>query len=274
MTSLAVSIQSHHFLFIFKCVVYSALCFTSYQFLMEDYVAAQLILNESSSWADVINIFSVSIDTLAWLALLVAFELETSRFGSQWITEKGKHLLSVVSIACYLIIVYALVGYIGKMLMLSSVEPLLENPCAAVGEYLLIVDMDEYESLTKERCSTVSVESLNKLSGKNIVFEPEIYRKVVGLAWASVINSLAWILVVAVIQFEILIQAKDRLKEMTRRSSYWLKAGLYLTLLLVASFWGVVGSIVDFLDAVLWLSGFLIIELNIFNFSRPDYQAD
>jgi hypothetical protein len=274
MASLAVGVQSHHFLFLFKCIVYSALCFTSYEFLMEDYLAAQLILNENSSWSDVINIFSVTIDTVAWLTLLVVFELETSRFGSQWLTKKGKRLLSVISIACYLVIVYALIGYIGKMLMLSSVEPLLENPCAPAGEYLLIVDMDEYESLTQDRCSTLAVDSLKKLAGKNIVFDPDTYSKVIGLAWASVINSLAWILVVAVIQFDILIQAKERLKALTRKPSYWIKASLYLTLLLVASFWGVVGSAVDFLDAVLWLSGFWIIEMNIFNFSRPSSEPD
>ena len=43
MASLAVGVQSHHFLFLFKCIVYSALCFTSYEFLMEDYISGLYI---------------------------------------------------------------------------------------------------------------------------------------------------------------------------------------------------------------------------------------
>ncbi len=265
MTSIAIKIPTQTVFFLFKCFIYTSLCVTSYQFLVEDYVASQLILNDASSWPDVINIFSVSIDTVAWISLLIIFELETSQFGRKWIGGLGKRYLSVISFILYGVIVYALSGYVGKVLMLSSVEKPLEDPCSNTSEYLLVVDMDEYQPLTSTRCQSVDRENLGQLTDTTIVIEPQTYTKVIGLAWASVINSLAWILVVGVIQFDILMKPKRKISKRVILLSRWSKVFLYITLLLVASFWGVVGSFVDFSDAALWLLGFWIIELNIFN---------
>lgn len=268
MSALVTRLAPQQWLLFIKIFIYGSLCLTCYQFLMEDFAAAKLMLNKESDWREVLNIFSVSIDTLAWLSLLVVFELETSVIDDEKLTGWLKKSLTGVSLICYLIIVYAFVGYTGKMLMLSKVEPLAVEPCSLSSQYVQVVDMDEYSTLGPELCSRLNQENTLKLAGEHVVIENSVHGKVMALAWASVINSLAWILVVAILQFDIFLQTRQRLSASIYRGSSVIKAALYATLVCVAVFWGLVGSFVDFADAVLWLAGFWIIELNVFNWNK------
>ncbi|MEM1413223.1 MAG: hypothetical protein AAGH19_12780, partial [Pseudomonadota bacterium] len=84
------------------------------------------------------------------------------------------------------------------------------------------------------------------------------------LALVDVVNSGAWLLVVALLEIEVLLQLWDRLGTKLTHVFTGIKAVLYATLFLAAVYWGIEGDFLDFWDAFLWLVAFVFIELNIF----------
>ena len=255
---------------LFKIVVYSALCYSGGSFIYEDIIAAQLLLSDSSSIAEVLNIFSVTIDTVAWMILLLIFELETSVLEDEVLQGKLKWVLSGISAFCYLVIIYALTGYVGKLIMLNDGAVfVVNNICDLVnGTTVLMIDMDEYGALTQENCTSLLGVEMGRINNFPIVYEQSIYEKILGLATVASVNSAAWILVVLILQFDIVMQLKGQLNKHIMRVSGVIKALLYSVLLFVAGYWGVEGDFIDFLDAFLWLSGFFIIELNVLNWNK------
>lgn len=257
---------------LFKLFVYGSLCYTSSQFIYEDLVAASLLLDDKASMTEALNIFSVSIDTISWLVLLVIFELETSVIADERLTGWLKWLLNGISVLCYLVIIYAFTGYLGKLLMLSAAVDFeaAVGLCQMLDQALVVmVDMDEYEPLNANNCVNLqNAGSLGGIAGQPIIYDQAVYPKVQGLALAAVINSGAWILVVAIIQFDIVMQLRGGISRLLGIISAVAKAALYLVLAAVAIYWGLVGDFVDFWDAFLWLAGFFIIELNIFRWQQ------
>ncbi|MEH6586821.1 MAG: hypothetical protein V7720_09680 [Halioglobus sp.] len=261
---------------LFKFFVYGSLCWSSSQFIYEDLVAASLLLDTESSASEILNFFSVSIDTICWLVLLVIFELETSILEDERLRGGLKWFLSAVSAFCYLVIVYAFTGYLGKLFMLGAATSFdAGGLCQMLNQSLVVmIDMDEYESLTASNCVTLeNAGALGKVVDYPIIYAQSIYTKVIGLATAATINSAAWILVVAILQFDIVMQMRGGLSRSLLITSALLKAVLYLVLALVALYWGLVGDFVDFWDAFLWLAGFFIIELNIFKWQQETAKS-
>lgn len=114
---------------------------------------------------------------------------------------------------------------------------------------------------------------MGKITDYPIIYEQSIYGKVVGLATAAAINSGAWILVVAVLQFDIVMHLRGQLNRHLMLVSGAIKALLYGVLFLVAIYWGLHGDLVDFWDAFLWLAGFFVIELNVLNWQKESQSA-
>lgn len=259
---------------LFKLFVYGSLCFSGGQFIYEDLVAARLLLNGESSLADILNIFSVTIDTVSWLLLLVVFELETSILEDEQLQGVLKWSLNTLSALCYLVIIYAFTGYVGKLMMLAAgAETSLPSLCQMLEQGLVVmIDMDEYEALSAQNCGALSAEALGKIQGYPIIYQQSIYDKVLGLATVAAINSGAWILIVAVLQAEIVLQLRGQWNRHLVVLATTAKALLYGVLLLMAIYWGLEGDFVDFWDAFLWLAGFFIIELNVLNWQKESAQ--
>ena len=73
-------------------------------------------------------------------------------------------------------------------------------------------------------------------------------------------QKLRWLLVVLVLEIDVRLQERHRLKGVALRMSNLSKYILYSTLLLAAIYWGIKGDFVDFWDAFLWLVAFVFIE--------------
>ena len=62
---------------LFKYVVYVLLTFNIYLFFVQEYSAAQLQFVDGVATSDLIEAYAATIDTFAWVILLLMFELET-----------------------------------------------------------------------------------------------------------------------------------------------------------------------------------------------------
>ena len=264
-------IAPEQLMILLKIFIYSGVCYNGYGFITDDFNAAAALLNENSAFSDYANIFAVTMDTLAWIALLILFELETYFLDDSTLRLKRiKWPINALTSLCYFFIVYAFIGYLGKLgMLMDSIPYTLGNPCDLVGtSYVITPILDEYYPIAAEACGNLIPAQMGQINGHPIVFENSAYTDTMILAWVDVINSATWLAIVGMLQMDIIMQLKGTLNRHIMRMTAMIKGALYLTLFIMAIVWGVYGSFADFSDAVLWLLGFMLIELNIFNWNQ------
>lgn len=258
-----------------KYLVYLLLSLNVFLFLQEELVALEYTFVDGFELSQIIQVFSATIDTTAWVILLLLFELETSVLDDKRIHGPVKIALHWIRIICYVAVYYAFTGYYAELAMLYEVIPLNGfDACAAVDQGLsLQVDLDDYVPLGVENCAAVGSEVL-RLNGFDIVSEPHVMAAARGLAWVDVLNSAAWLLVVIVLEVEVRMQLRGNLSTRMMAATKWGKFVLYGALFVAAGYWGVNGSFLDFWDAALWLFAFIFIELNVFEWQAETTKAD
>jgi hypothetical protein len=239
-------------------------------FLREELLALEHTFSGNFRWGDTIQIFSSTIDTAAWVVLLLLFELETSVIEDYRIHGVLKYTLHGVRGFCYLFIGYAFYGYLVELQTLYQVTLLpATDLCALVGaDWSLLVDLDEYETLGAGNCAGYGSE-LWQVGTFDIVVDGANLTAAQLLAWTDLINSAAWILVVLVLEVDVRLQLRGELDQRAMAIGKVIKLVLYGTLFCAAVYWGVAGDFLDFWDACLWLFAFVFIEMNVF-----DWQAE
>ncbi len=259
-----------------KYLTYVLLSFNVYLFLQEELSALEHTFVDGFDPGQIIQVFSATIDTAAWVILLLLFELETSVIDDSRLHGPLKWALHWVRVLCYVAVFYAFTGYYAELAMLYQLTPLPGfDACASVGQNLsLLVDLDEYVPLDAASCGSVGPE-VYRLTGFDIVTDGDNLRSAQWLAWTDVINSAAWILVVIVLEIEVRLQLRGNLSEQVMGITRYAKFALYATLFVAAGYWGVAGDFLDFWDAALWLFAFIFIELNVFEWQyETSHQAD
>ena len=259
-----------------KYLVYLLLSFNVYLFLQEELLALEHTFVDGFDAGQIIQVFSATIDTGAWVILLLLFELETSAIDDSRLHGPLKWSLHGVRMLCYVAVFYAFTGYCAELVMLYQLTPLPGfDACASVGQNLsLLVDLDEYVPLDAVSCASVGAEAY-RLTGFDIVADSDSLRSAQWLAWTDVVNSAAWLLVVIVLEVEVRLQLRGNLSEQVMDATRYAKFGLYAVLFLAAGYWGIAGDFLDFWDAALWLFAFIFIELNVFEWQyETSHQAE
>ena len=255
---------------IFKYSVYALLMVNVYLFFDEEWSAAAHRFVDGVAVDDVIEGFASSIDTAAWVILLLLFELETYVIDDKKLTKTTTWILHGTRAMCYVVIVYAFYGYASKVLFLLGVTPLADvnNLCNLLG-WAYAIDLDEYEVLTAAHCATMSTATaFHQFPGMTAVVDAKGFTEIIRLAWVDVINSGVWLLVVLVLEIDVRLQEANKFEGTFLRISNATKFVLYAILLLAAVYWGLKGDFVDFWDAFLWLVAFVFIELNVFEWRQ------
>jgi len=261
---------------LFKYSVYALLTLNIYLFFAEEWAASAHRFANGMQLADIIEGFAATIDTAAWVVLLLMFELETWVLEDRQFTRRVTVTLHALRAACYAFIVYAFYGYVTKLLFLYTATPMADvgDLCSLVAEqWSYAVDFDEYEPLTFGNCETLPAETpLMRLRGLSAVVDAGGYVEILRLAWTDVINAGVWLGVVALLEIDVRLQEKGRLEGLVLRVSTILKYVLYSILFLAAVYWGIKGDFVDFWDAFLWLVAFVFIEMNVFEWRRESHE--
>ncbi len=257
-----------------KYIVYALLSFNVYLFLQEELGALEHTFTQSLEPGQVIQVFSATIDTTAWVILLLLFELETSALDDSKIHGVVKWLLHGVRGICYVAVGYAFTGYYAELVTLyqTSVQGVTDLCSSAYEGWSYLVDIDEYLPITSESCGALTGE-IYRISQFDIVADSQTLQSARYLAWVDVFNSAAWILVVIVLEVEVRLQLRGALSAQVMRVNKWVKLVLYATLFLAAAYWGYAGDFLDFWDASLWLFAFIFIELNVFEWQYETSAA-
>ena len=269
------TINSSRLYQLFKYAVYALLTFNIYLFFVEEDAAAKLQFADGIAALDIIEAYSATIDTLAWVILLLMFELETWVLEDEQFTRRIAWSLHGLRALCYVFIVYAFYGYLANLWFVVDVEPLADvsNLCTlAADSWSYVATLDEYVAITAANCSGWSAaSSFLQLRDLPLVVDQAGHVDVVRLAWVDVINSAVWLLVVLVLEIDVRLQERNRFEGFALWASNVCKFVLYTTLLLAAVYWGLKGDFVDFWDAFLWLVAFVFIELNVFAWRAEEH---
>ena len=260
----------------FKYTVYTLLTLNIFLFFQEESLATAQTFSQGMSLENIIQGFAATIDTGAWVLLLLLFELETSVLDDQVLRNKRVQTgFLVVRAFSYSFILYACYGYISKILLTYNISPfLVEDTCSLIGQGFSSIDtLDEYPPLDAQSCSRLAETGLYKLNAQQVIGSASDWQAIQWLAWVDVINSVTWITVVAILEVDVWLQLRDRFSGLVMAVSKYLKMALYSILLAAAVYWWFLGEILDFWDSFLWIVAFFFIELNLFQW-QAETEAD
>jgi hypothetical protein len=246
-----------------------------YWFFAEEFLAAKVQFPNGVGLNVMIEAYAATIDTVAWVVLLLMFELETYVLGDEQFTRPVTWSLHSLRAICYAFIVYAFYGYLVNLLALDGMTPLanVSDLCALAGQWSYSTTLDEYTAITMANCSSFSTAtSFVRFDDMYAVVDLEGQKGIIGLAWVDVINSAVWLLVVVVLEIDVRLQERHRYEGAVLYASNAIKFVLYTLLFLAAIYWGINGDFVDFWDAFLWLVAFIFIELNVFEWHKEEQE--
>lgn len=248
----------------FKYAIYLLISYNLYLFILEEGSAAASAYAQGVTLSNFIEVYSATTDTAAWLVLLLIFELETATLSDERLkTWQGSALLGIKSI-CYCFILYAFYGYLSKFFSVTSLSNSpVNDACSLLGQgWSYVVSLNEYEPLNSEQCAAL-VGPLQQINNTQIIGNQEMMTLLRNLSSVDVINAGTWILVVAMLQVEVILQLKNSLSDKLIKINKIIKGFLYLILFAAAVYWWIDGSFLDFWDAFIWLVAFIFIDLNI-----------
>jgi len=128
-----------------KYLTYALLTLNVYLFLQEELLALQHTFRGNVAAGQLIQIFSATIDTAAWVILLILFELETSVLDDRRIKGGVKWALHGTRGLCYIGVVYAFTGYYSELDTLRSARYLAWTDVINSGTWILVVVTLEIE---------------------------------------------------------------------------------------------------------------------------------
>ena len=253
-----------------KYLTYALLSLNIWLFLAEEVDSARFAIATGDEVAMGIQLFSATLDTLAWVILLLLFELETAVIPDERLRGPLRYGIHGVRMLCMLAIVMAFLGYFGEWRTLLPSELLMGDACAGVSEgWSYMVKLDDFVPLTAENCSQFGADTRLVSGLDSVIASPAGLLEGQRLALVDVINSAAWILVVILLEIEVRLLTwwGGGSRPMASMANS-LKIILYGTLVVAAVYWGFKGDFLDFWDAALWLFAFVFIELNVFEWQQ------
>lgn len=256
-----------------KYLVYALLSFNVYLFLQEETQALEHTFVDGFDFSQLIQVFAATIDTTAWVILLLLFELETSVLDDSRIHGVTKWSLHGIRGLCYVAIVWAFTGYCSELATVYSVVPLVAPDLCALlpADLSLLLSLDDYVPLNNENCAAFNG-PYYRLEGFGILAPEDNLSAARWLAWTDVINAGDWILIVILLEIEVRLQLRGNLSDAIMSVTKYIKFVLYGILFAAAAYWGYAGTFLDFWDACLWLFAFIFIELNVFEWQHETKQ--
>jgi hypothetical protein len=263
---------------LFKIGIFSVLTVNLFVYLKED-VTAYLYLDSGASLGAALEAFAVTIDYVAWMVLIVLFEYETSALAKGKLSGAREYVLTGLTAVCYVVLVYASYGYGVALYEFYQYTPIeTETACELVDEKFGYVNLQARPvELTAENCGEFNDKQIYKSPTDRLVasYESVVANKKLG--WVDVANAIAWLIIVLIFQFEILLKQADKLTKHWLRICTATKVLMYLVLAANAVYWTIYSAFIDSWDAWLWLLAFVLIDLNLMGWedtteSHPDAE--
>ena len=262
----------------FKYGIYLLLAGNILLFFREEWAAAAQVLSGDASASDLVSVFSATLDTTAWVGLLLLFELETWQIPPEKLRGRLLWFLHGLRVVFYLFVLYAFYGYSVQALQLRHAAAIdIADVCAApIGSASLMSGLDEFAPLSAADCAGFPADGkIWRLEdyGRLVLADSDTLQAARRLAWTEVINAGTWILLVLLLELDVRLKRRGELRGAVRRLLQGGTAAIYGVLLACAAWWWVAGTFLDFWDASLWLVAFAFIEMNVFAYAPKRFST-
>ena len=266
---------------ILKWIVYPLLILNFFYYLSDDLQTVQHTLDADSSLRKWFNALAPSFDQLAWVLLILVYEIETYWLDDDYDNRlvEGAMLLAkltFVAFICNTIYTYAFyVSEIPGMLPIEGVRDL----CALAGQDLSFYRNVTYTEITAQTCSTIPYSgTLYSYPSDPLVTDAAGRLEDAQLRVIDLIEGIVWLLILGLTELSVRLQErgiyKGALLSVDRRG----KQLLYSLLILACIYWGVKGHFVYVWDEALWILSFLVLDNNLSiwrdDLADQDDQAD
>ena len=244
---------------LFKYAIYTLLTINVFVFFGEEWLAARLEYPQGIPGSEVFKAYAATIDTAAWVVLLLMFELETYVLEDRHWTPTVKISLHALRATCYLFIIFAFYGYVEDAAYVFQTTAVagISDLCELVGQnWSYATTFGEYAEITTSNCGSFSsLGSFVRFDGVAAVVDEPGLAGIHFLAVVDVVNAAVWLLGVLVLYISTVA-----------------KFVLYSILGLAVVAWMVTGDFVDWWDALLWLVAFVFIELNVVEWRQESHE--
>lgn len=262
---------------LFKYSIYALLTINVFLFFGEEWLATRLEFPDGVAARDFFMAYAATIDTAAWIILLLMFELETYVLEDRQFTRAVTWSLHSLRAICYLFIVSAFYGYVTDAVFVYQTAPLagVTDLCALVAQdWSYATTFGEYLELTAANCASFSnLDTFFRFDGVTAVVDHPGLVDIQFLAWVDVVNAGVWLLVVLVLEVDVRLQERNLFEGLALYLSTIAKIVLYSTLALALVAWFVKSDFVDWWDALLWLIAFVFIEMNVIEWRQESHDA-
>jgi hypothetical protein len=258
----------------FKVVIFWVLMINLLYYLYED-VTAYLYLASGATLFDVLEAFAVTIDYVAWMVLIVLFEMETSAQAKERFTGTRKWVIAGLTSACYVVLVYAAYGYVAALADSYQYEPIEESrpACYFANTNFAYVNLQARPiELTHLNCGAFAGKEIFKSPTDNLIATETNLLALQKLSWVDVFNASAWLIVVLLFQLEVSLEQMNKLTRHRLIVVMAWKGLAYLVLLVGAIYWTMYSAFIDSWDAWLWLLAFILIDLNMLGLNDRQNQ--
>lgn len=253
--------------FSLKWFVYGWLFINFLQYVQDDILAYNSSLAADASLADIILTFRTTIDTAAWLVLIVVFELETHALPDAAFTRWLDRVFTAIKGLCYTCIAYAAYGYFADTLDLYDLIPLghIDDLCSVAGQGLFLqLDAADYSEISLASCSALNAGSeFFQIRGQTSIVSANELDSIRTMGWLDFGNAIVWIVVVILIDVEVHLQNADKFGSKRLLYARLFKMIGYGFLIGACLMWFFYGYALYTWDAFLWIFGFWAIELNL-----------
>lgn len=251
---------------ILKWIVYTLLLVNFLLYLSEDISRVAYTLDATSTALDWSSNFSTSLGVFAWLLMIAMFELETYAIDEERWTRGTARLVHGVRLLCFAIIAHTVYAIVMTAL---SYQPTvaIENAaslCDLAGKNVSYLYNLEYTDVTEDNCAGLSnatrfyqvgsIEIVSTLEGLNLERR---------LAWGDLIEIVAWLVIIVSVELVVRLQGKGIYGGALYTAARRLKVGPYLILVALAAYWAHLSHWLYTWDTLLWIAGFVAIEINV-----------
>lgn len=260
-----------------KIVVYTLLIANWGYYFWDDWQIANHTLRNGGTFLDWTAAFAVSIDELAWFALLLLFELETYALSDEALTRSRTLLMHGARLLCYLFLAHTMYAYTVAAGDLHGVPPLPEgsHPCEMTEQEVSFGSNLAYTDLDAQNCHTVSTDTVFFLiEDGSIVTDTQGLITERRLVWVDLAEACVWLLILLAIEVQVRLQDRSIVKGPLVKTLGYGKLILYGSLWAAAAYWVYGGHYVYAWDEALWILGFTAIGMNMSDWKKEITEAE
>lgn len=251
-----------------KLTVYTLLLINFALYIRDDWVIATHTMRNGGSLLDWTSAFAATIEESAWIIMLILFELETHVLSDEYMSRRKVVAMHLVRLVCYGSLAHTLFAYgiYAYELSMVKVIPDITGLCQLVSADVSFTANLEYTQLDGNNCTQLTSAS------RFFYIDPPEFLIVVDsagllierqLAWVDVMELVAWLLILFTIEVTVYLQDRGTVKGMVIIGLNTAKVLSYLLLLVAIFYWIYRGHWMFAWDEIVWIAGFLIIELNV-----------